>query len=106
MSEGYGLYMSEGYGLAGPRAELYLGSVLALVAFNLAGLFENNWGDAEVKRLALFALMMPLCLALADAGDAGDADDAGEAGDAGNAREKPAAPPPSPGAGAAAAVGD
>jgi O-antigen ligase len=53
-------------GLAGPRAEIYLGSVLALLAFNLAGLFENNWGDAEVKRLALFALMMPLCLELAD----------------------------------------
>jgi O-antigen ligase len=58
-------YRAEG-GLAGPRAELYLGSVLALLAFNLAGLFENNWGDAEVKRLALFALMIPFCLALAD----------------------------------------
>ncbi len=62
-------YRAEG-GLAGGRAELYLGSVLALLAFNLAGLFENNWGDAEVKRLALFALMMPFCLALADAEDA------------------------------------
>jgi len=61
-------YRAEG-GLAGERAELYLGSVLALLAFNLAGLFENNWGDAEVKRLALFALMMPFCLALADAED-------------------------------------
>jgi O-antigen ligase len=58
-------YRAEG-GLAGPRAELYLGSVLALLAFNLAGLFENNWGDAEVKRLALFALMIPFCLELAD----------------------------------------
>lgn len=61
-------YRAEG-GLAGGRAELYLGSVLALLAFNLAGLFENNWGDAEVKRLALFALMIPFCLALADAED-------------------------------------
>src|SRR5579864_1686046 len=61
-------YRVEG-GLAGGRAELYLGSVLALLAFNLAGLFENNWGDAEVKRLALFALMIPFCLALADAED-------------------------------------
>ncbi|HVR09409.1 MAG TPA: O-antigen ligase family protein, partial [Thermoanaerobaculia bacterium] len=59
-------YRDEG-GPAGPRAELYLGSVLALLAFNVAGLFENNWGDAEVKRLALFALMIPFCLALADA---------------------------------------
>lgn len=58
-------FRAEG-GLAGPRAELYLGSILALVAFNVAGLFENNWGDAEVKRLALFALMIPFCLALAD----------------------------------------
>jgi O-antigen ligase len=63
-------YRDEG-GLAGPRAELYLGSVLALLAFNLAGLFENNWGDAEVKRLALFALMIPFCLALADGEGAG-----------------------------------
>jgi len=61
-------YRAEG-GLAGGRADLYLGSVLALLAFNLAGLFENNWGDAEVKRLALFALMMPFCLALAAAED-------------------------------------
>ncbi len=58
-------YGREG-GLAGPRADLYLGGVLALLAFNLAGLFENNWGDAEVKRLALFAMMMPFCLAMAD----------------------------------------
>jgi|GEM_PF-262726 len=64
-------YRAEG-GLAGSRVEIYLGSVLALVAFNLAGLFENNWGDAEVKRLALFALMMPFCLALADTEDAGE----------------------------------
>ena len=58
-------YRREG-GLGGPRPDLYLGSVLALLAFNIAGLFENNWGDAEVKRLALFALMMPFCLELAD----------------------------------------
>jgi len=58
-------YRAEG-GSRGPRAELYLGTVVALLAFNLAGLFENNWGDAEVKRLALFVLMMPFCLALAD----------------------------------------
>jgi O-antigen ligase len=58
-------YRAEG-GLAGPRADLYLGSLLALLAFNLAGLFENDWGDAVVKRLALFTLMIPFCLALAD----------------------------------------
>jgi O-antigen ligase len=62
-------YRAEG-GLAGPRADLYLGSVFALLAFNIAGLFENDWGDAVVKRLALFALMIPFCLALADGEDA------------------------------------
>ncbi|HXO21069.1 MAG TPA: O-antigen ligase family protein [Thermoanaerobaculia bacterium] len=60
-------YRAEG-GLAGPRADLWLGAVLALVAFNLAGLFENNWGDTEVQRLALFALALPFCLAAGDAG--------------------------------------
>jgi O-antigen ligase len=61
-------YRREGR-LAGPRADLYLGAVLALVAFNVAGLFENNWGDTEVQRLALFALALPFCLAAGD-GDA------------------------------------
>jgi O-antigen ligase len=48
---------------AGPRADLWLGALLAVLAFNLAGLFENNWGDTEVQRLALFALAVPFCLA-------------------------------------------
>jgi len=60
-------YRREG-GLAGPRADLYLGAVLALVAFNVAGLFENNWGDTEVQRLALFAMALPFCLAAGDGG--------------------------------------
>ncbi len=55
-------YRREG-GVAGARADLYLGAVLALVAFNVAGLFENNWGDTEVQRLALFAMALPFCLA-------------------------------------------
>jgi O-antigen ligase len=59
-------YLREG-GLAGPRADLYLGTILALVAFNVAGLFENNWGDTEVQRLALFAMALPFCLAAGDA---------------------------------------
>lgn len=50
-------------GLAGPRADLYLGALLALLAFNLAGLFENNWGDTEVQRLALFLLLIPFLAA-------------------------------------------
>jgi O-antigen ligase len=54
-------YRAEG-GAGGPRADLYLGTVLALIGFNLAGLFEYNWGDVEVQRLALFLLAVPFCL--------------------------------------------
>lgn len=54
-------YRQEG-GSRGPRADLYLGGMLALLAFNVAGLFENNWGDTEVQRPALFLLVMPFCL--------------------------------------------
>jgi putative inorganic carbon (hco3(-)) transporter len=58
------LYRREG-GRRGPRADLYLGVFLALLAFNTAGLFENNWGDTEVQRPVLFLLALPFCL-LAD----------------------------------------
>lgn len=54
-------YRAEG-GAAGPRGDLYLGAALALVAFNVAGLFENNWGDTEVQRLALVVLVLPAAL--------------------------------------------
>ncbi len=50
-------------GMAGPRADLLLGVILALVGFNLAGLFEDNWRDAEVQRVALFLMALPFCLA-------------------------------------------
>jgi O-antigen ligase len=49
-------------GRRGRSADLYVGTMLALLAFNLAGLFENNWGDTEVQRLMLFVLAVPLCL--------------------------------------------
>jgi O-antigen ligase len=55
------LYRREGR-LAGPRADLLLGAVAALVAFHVAGLFEYNWGDTEVQRLALFVMALPFCL--------------------------------------------
>ncbi|MGH9464399.1 MAG: O-antigen ligase family protein [Thermoanaerobaculia bacterium] len=42
---------------------LYLGGLLALAAFNLAGLFEYNWGDTEVQRVALFLVALPWALA-------------------------------------------
>jgi putative inorganic carbon (hco3(-)) transporter len=54
-------YRREGRG-AGPRADLYLGVLAALLAFCLAGLFENNWGDTEVQRVVLFLLAVPYCL--------------------------------------------
>ncbi len=60
----YRRFRSEG-GRRGPRADLYLGAMLALLAFNVAGLFENNWGDTEVQRPVLFLLALPFCLAAA-----------------------------------------
>ncbi len=48
-------------------ADLYLGALGALVAFNVAGLFEFNWGDTEVQRLALFMMAMPSCLSIGEA---------------------------------------
>jgi O-antigen ligase len=53
-------------GLGGPRADLYLASALGLLAFHVAGLFENNWGDSHVRALALFLLALPFCLRAAD----------------------------------------
>lgn len=53
-------------GTRGPRADLWIGALLAILAFNVAGLFENNWGDAEVQRTALFALAIPFCLEAAE----------------------------------------
>lgn len=49
-------------GLEGPRADLYVGVLLALLAFTVAGLFEDNWADTEVQRVVLFLLVLPFCL--------------------------------------------
>jgi putative inorganic carbon (HCO3(-)) transporter len=46
----------------GQASDLYLGVFLALLAFNFAGLFEDNWGDTEVQRIALFIVAIPYCL--------------------------------------------
>ena len=54
-------YRREG-GRAGPRADLWAGCLLALVAFGLAAFFEHNWGDTEVQRLVLFVMAIPFCL--------------------------------------------
>ncbi|MFN7964030.1 MAG: O-antigen ligase family protein [Thermoanaerobaculia bacterium] len=50
-------------GWAGPRGDLHLGVVLSLLAFSVAGIFENNWGDTEVQRLVLAVLALPFVLA-------------------------------------------
>ncbi len=60
-------------GRRGPRADLWIGALLAILAFNVAGLFENNWGDAEVQRTALFALAIPFCLEAAERDEEGSA---------------------------------
>lgn len=67
------LYLSLGAlrregGVRGPRAALYVGSIVAVVAFNVAGIFEDNWRDREVQRLFLFALAVPVCLGREEAG--------------------------------------
>lgn len=54
-------YRREG-GRSGPRADLWLGTLGALVAFAVAGLFENNWGDVEVQRLVLVLLAIPYAI--------------------------------------------
>lgn len=46
----------------GRAADLHLGFLGAVAAFSIAALFEDNWGDTEVKRLALFLLAAPFCV--------------------------------------------
>lgn len=57
-------------GFRGGRADLYLGAALALVAFNVAGFFEHNWGDTEVQRLVLFLLVLPWVVPSPESGTA------------------------------------
>jgi O-antigen ligase len=54
-------YRREG-SAGGPHADLYLGVILVLVGFNIAGLFEANWRDTEMQRLVLFLMAVPICL--------------------------------------------
>ena len=50
----------------GARADLWLGVMAALLAFAVAGLFEHNWGDVEVQRVALLLLAAPFCFEIRD----------------------------------------
>ena len=47
-------------------------AAVALLAFNLAGLFENNWGDTEVQQPILFVLAIPFCLQAAERAEGED----------------------------------
>lgn len=49
-------------GSGAPLEELYLGGFMALIGFSFAGLFEANWLDTEVQRVALFMLALPFLL--------------------------------------------
>lgn len=46
----------------GTASDLRLGTIAALLAFLAAALFEHNWGDTEVQRMALLLLAAPFCL--------------------------------------------
>lgn len=65
----YGWLMVAAIGLAwrsyrqGRAPDLSLAALLVLVGFNIASLFEDNWRDTEVRRLLLFFMALPLCLA-------------------------------------------
>jgi putative inorganic carbon (HCO3(-)) transporter len=56
----------------GAATDLHLGFFGAIAAFAVAALFEDNWGDTEVKRLALFLIGGPFCLAGAAAAEAAE----------------------------------
>lgn len=61
------LAAGHGAGAAGSRADIWLGVTAALLAFSVAGLFEHNWGDTEVQRVALLLLAAPFCLRIGSA---------------------------------------
>ena len=49
-------------GHAGPRADLWMATMLCVVSFSIAAMFEDNWNDSEVQRILLFLLALPACL--------------------------------------------
>jgi O-antigen ligase len=65
---GTAVVAARGFRRRGRDADLYLGVLGALVAFGIAALFENNWGDTEVQRLLLGLIALPYVL---EAGEEG-----------------------------------
>ncbi len=51
-----------GYQRRASTSDLYLGVILVVAGFNVAGIFEANWRDTEVQRLVLFLMAVPWCL--------------------------------------------
>ncbi len=65
---GYGNWRDEG-GAGGSNADLHLGAIAALLTYTVGGLFEDNFRDTEVQRVALFVIALPFCLTAADPND-------------------------------------
>ena len=59
---------------SGPRADLYLGIVAALVGFAVAALFEDSWGDTEVQRHTLALMALPFGLGEVEGTTTGESD--------------------------------
>lgn len=62
--------VSDSDGAERSQQDLLMGALAVLVAFHLAALFENNWGDTEVQRVLLFLMAVPFCLAAGGDGPA------------------------------------
>jgi O-antigen ligase len=63
---GTAVVAARGFRRRGRDADLHLGVLGALVAFGIAALFENNWGDTEVQRLLLGLIALPYALAASE----------------------------------------
>ena len=44
------------------NADLYLAALLVIIGFSIAGFFEDNWRDTEVRRLLLYFMALPLSI--------------------------------------------
>jgi O-antigen ligase len=76
-------------GHTGARADLWVATLLCVVAFSIAGLFEDNWNDTEVQRILLVMLALPVCLQLSARPEVAEATGTPEAPDAPEATDDP-----------------